>query len=136
MPAILHGFGRVIGLGARARAAMDARVDEIAGRPLADFRGAAMLARARLPTLVVHAPEDREIAFDEALALAAAGDFVHLERVAGAGHRRILHDPRTVGAVAAFLGDGRSDAPAEVPARTSPGASTADAPPSDSDRTG
>ena len=103
VPAIFAGFGRAVGLGARAQAAMDARVDELAGRPLADFRGAAMLRRLVLPTLVLHAPEDREVSFGEARALGAAGDFVRVEPVSGAGHRRILYDPRAVEAVAGFF---------------------------------
>ena len=144
VPAIFAGFGRTVGLGARAQAAMDARVDEIAGRPLGDFRGAAMLGRLRLPTLVVHAPDDREVDFDEALALAAAGDFVRLERVEGAGHRRILYDPRAVDAVAAFFGDGRpgtsaqgpADASAEAAAGTFAKASASDPPPPSAGGTG
>ena len=103
VPAIFAGFGALVGLGARAQAAMDGRVDELAGRPLADFRGADMLARLRLPTLVLHAPEDRDVGFDEARALEAAGDFVRLVPVPGAGHRRILYDPRAVEAVARFF---------------------------------
>ena len=51
VPAIFRGFGRLVGLGARAQAAMDARV----------------------------------------------------EPVPGVGHRRILHDPRAVEAVAGFF---------------------------------
>jgi len=53
---------------------------------------------------VLHASEDREVAFDEARALAGAGEFVRLEPIDGAGHRRILYDPRTVEAVAGFFG--------------------------------
>ena len=53
---------------------------------------------------MLHASEDREVAFDEARALAGAGEFVRLEPIDGAGHRRILYDPRTVEAVAGFFG--------------------------------
>ncbi len=82
--------------------ALAERVALIAGRPLADFIGAEQLARLALPTLVVHAPDDKEVAFTEALAFEKAGSHVALLRLPGLGHRRILADSQLGRAVGDF----------------------------------
>jgi hypothetical protein len=74
----------------------------VAGRPLEDFVGEVQLRDHPLPTLVVHAPDDREVAFDNALRFEAAGNHVRLLRAPGRGHRRILADSEVVSAVADF----------------------------------
>lgn len=102
MPAIFDDFGRFLGLGARAQIALADQVQRVAGRPLEDFVGEVQLRDHPLPTLVVHAPDDREVAFDNALRFEAAGNHVRLLRAPGRGHRRILADSEVVSAVADF----------------------------------
>jgi fermentation-respiration switch protein FrsA (DUF1100 family) len=102
MPAIFDDFGRFLGLEARAQMALADQVLRVAGRPLEDFVGEVQLRDHPLPTLVVHAPDDKEIAFDNALRFEAAGSHVRVMRAPGRGHRRILADSEVVSAVADF----------------------------------
>lgn len=101
MPAIFHDFGRFLGLRPHAQLALAARVQDVTGRPLEAFVAAHQLAEMNIDTLVLHAPDDREVAFSEALDFEAAGPHVQVRRMPGRGHRRILADSETAEAVAA-----------------------------------
>jgi len=52
---------------------------------------------------VLHCRDDRELGLENAQDLAAAGDFVRLETLAGLGHRRILQGKAAIRAVADFV---------------------------------
>ncbi|HTV71533.1 MAG TPA: alpha/beta fold hydrolase [Rhizobiaceae bacterium] len=93
MPMLFEDFGRFLNLGPKSQTAIAAQVERVAGHPLEDYVGADQLARLDLPTLVIHAPDDREISSDNAKAFAAAGTHVKLYWAKGLGHRRILADP-------------------------------------------
>jgi pimeloyl-ACP methyl ester carboxylesterase len=105
MPELFVWFGRTIGLTERGRQAMEANVLRLSGRALSTFEGDAMLRRAGIPTLVLHAPDDKEVAFLSAERLASAGPHVALQALPGLGHRRILYAPQTVEAARAFLAE-------------------------------
>jgi pimeloyl-ACP methyl ester carboxylesterase len=96
MPVLFNDFGRLLKLGPRTQSAMADQVRRIAGRPLDEFIGSRQLAETPVPTLVVHAPDDREVPADHAELFAAAGDHVRLRWAPGLGHRRILSDPDIV----------------------------------------
>ena len=102
MPALFGDFGQFLSLGARTQTALAERVTAIAGRPLSDFVVAEQLAGKAVPTLVIHAPDDREVSPREAEAIAAAGAHVSLDWAPGLGHRRILSDARVSQRIAAF----------------------------------
>jgi pimeloyl-ACP methyl ester carboxylesterase len=103
MPTLFRNFGSMVGLRPRAQSALEARVHELAGHPLTTFKGAEQLARVGTPTLVLHAPDDKEVPFADAEALAKAGPFVTLQPVPGAGHRRILHASQAIAAAVAHI---------------------------------
>lgn len=103
MPEVFEQYGRIVNVGPRSHRAISRRVQRVAGRPLEDFLGAKQLAGMERPTLVIHAPDDREVSAESAHRYAAAGSHVDLLWVDGAGHRRILGDPRTVDATVAFV---------------------------------
>jgi pimeloyl-ACP methyl ester carboxylesterase len=103
MPQIFHWFGQTIGLSERSQHWLDANVLRLAGRELSAFEGDALLRQANVPTLVLHAPDDKEVAFANAEALASAGGHVQLRPLPGLGHRRILYAPQTVEAARAFM---------------------------------
>jgi pimeloyl-ACP methyl ester carboxylesterase len=102
---VLDGFGRQINLGARSRDALAARIEKLTGRTVADFTGARLLAGLSMPTLIVHAPDDREVPAGDAEAYAAAGGHVRLLWAPGLGHRRILSDAAVIRAVVDFAVD-------------------------------
>jgi pimeloyl-ACP methyl ester carboxylesterase len=105
MPALFESFGRQINLGEKSYRGFAGRVERIAGYPLDHYVGSARLAEAAVPTLVLHAHDDREVAIDHPQDYAAAGDHVRLEWVDGLGHRRVLSDPRVVQKALAFLSE-------------------------------
>jgi pimeloyl-ACP methyl ester carboxylesterase len=97
-------FGRQLGLDAVVMAEMRRRSEErIQARwddlPLVPLRG----LEQRLPLLVVHDRDDREVRSTDGAAVAAAWPGARLLETQGLGHRRVLRDPAVVGSVAAFL---------------------------------
>jgi pimeloyl-ACP methyl ester carboxylesterase len=105
-------IGRRLGLGTRAQRAMDAVVIDLTGRPIETFEGTHMLAAAGVPTLVLHAPDDRDVPFTGAERLAVAPGAT-LVPIPGAGHRRIIHTRAAIAAATWFVtaehADSRSD---------------------------
>ncbi|MCX7304799.1 MAG: alpha/beta hydrolase [Hyphomicrobiales bacterium] len=96
MPHLFRDFGRFLNLGPRTQSAVADQVRRISGRPLDDFIGSHLLAATPVPTLVIHAPDDREVAAAHAELFALAGDHVRVLWAPGLGHRRILSDPAIV----------------------------------------
>ncbi|RUU48177.1 alpha/beta fold hydrolase [Mesorhizobium sp. M6A.T.Ca.TU.002.02.2.1] len=107
LPAIFNDFSRMLSVGPRSQAAMADRVERIAGRPLHEFVGDRQLARTPVPTLVIHAPDDREVSADHARLYAGAGDHVRLYWADGLGHRRILADKGVVERAIGFVAEHR-----------------------------
>ncbi|AZN99859.1 alpha/beta fold hydrolase [Mesorhizobium sp. M9A.F.Ca.ET.002.03.1.2] len=105
LPAIFNDFSRMLGVGPRSQAAMADRVERIAGRPLHEFTGDRQLASTPVPTLVIHAPDDREVSADHARLYAGAGDHVRLYWADGLGHRRILADKGVVERAVGFVAE-------------------------------
>ncbi len=109
IPVLFRDFGRMIGINSRAQAAFEQRVLELSGNTLDTFIGADQLRKAGVPTLVIHAPDDREVPYASAEAFTTAGPHVSLLAVAGMGHRRILYAPRVIKAAAEHM-DGKAAA--------------------------
>ena len=103
LPAVFGDFYRMLGIGPRTRDSVAARVRRLAGQPLETYDGTSQLAAAGVPTLVLHAPDDREVGEDHALAYGAAGPHVALHWAPGLGHRRILADPGALARMRDFV---------------------------------
>jgi pimeloyl-ACP methyl ester carboxylesterase len=103
LPAIFADFSRMLNVGPRSQAAMADRVEHLSGRPLHEFTGDRQLAHAPVPTLVIHAPDDREVSADHARRYAGAGGHVRLYWADGLGHRRILADKGVVERAVGFV---------------------------------
>lgn len=103
LPAIFADFSRALNVGPRSQSAMADTVERIAGRPLREFTGDRQLIEATVPTLVIHAPDDREVSADHARSYAGAGDHVELFWADGLGHRRILADKGVVKRAVGFV---------------------------------
>jgi pimeloyl-ACP methyl ester carboxylesterase len=110
LPALFGDFSRRLNVGPRSQGVMARQVRRLSGRALETFVGGRQLAEAKLPTLVVHAPDDREVSADHARDYAGAGDHVELQWAEGLGHRRILADPGVVARAVAFVGGRRGPA--------------------------
>ncbi|UCI05714.1 alpha/beta hydrolase [Mesorhizobium sp. B1-1-8] len=103
LPAIFDDFSSMLNVGPRSRIAMADRVKQLSGRPLSEFTGDRQLAETPVPTLVIHAPDDREVHADHAKRYAGAGDHVRLHWAEGLGHRRILADKDVVARAVGFV---------------------------------
>lgn len=79
-----------LGLSKRARQVFEGEVQRLTGRPLARFDGVSQLSEVGLPTLIVHARDDKEVASESAETYASAGPHVRLHWADGLGHRRII----------------------------------------------
>jgi pimeloyl-ACP methyl ester carboxylesterase len=106
MPQLFRWFGQTVGLSGRGQHWFDANVQRLSGRELNTFEGEMLLRQAQVQTLVLHAPDDKEVSFASAEALASAGDHVTVQPMQGLGHRRILYAPATVEAARSFMADG------------------------------
>jgi pimeloyl-ACP methyl ester carboxylesterase len=100
---IFDNFSRMLHVGPRSQRGMARMVERIAGRPLGEFVGGLQLAGTQLPTLVIHAHDDKEVSADHAEDYASAGDHVELCWADGLGHRRILADRAVIGHAVAFV---------------------------------
>ncbi|UVK52863.1 alpha/beta hydrolase [Mesorhizobium sp. AR02] len=107
LPAIFADFSRMLNVGPRSQVAMADRVQHLSGRPLHEFTGDRQLAQAPVPTLVIHAPDDREVPAEHAKRYAGAGGHVRLHWADGLGHRRILADKGVVERAVAFVAEHR-----------------------------
>jgi pimeloyl-ACP methyl ester carboxylesterase len=103
LPLVFDGFSQMLNVGPRSRTVMAGRVKRIAGRPLSDFVGDRQLAATQVPTLVIHAPDDREVSAEQARLYAAAGPHVEVYWANGLGHRRILSDSAVVERAVGFV---------------------------------
>ncbi len=108
MKAIFRWFGSTVGLGPKTQEAMELQVLRLSGNPVEAFSGDVQLKSLRLPTLIVHAPDDQQVEFSGAEAMSRAGDHVRLLRAEGLGHSRIISDARTLAEIAAFLNEDRA----------------------------
>lgn len=103
LPDVFDKFGAMLNLGPRTRRTVGRAVERIAGQPLERYVGSRQLAERPVPTLVIHAPDDREVSADSARMLATAGPHMSLHWAEGLGHRRILADPGVVAAAVGFV---------------------------------
>jgi len=104
MPRIFDNFAARHQMPPEAVPYLKSHVRRLTGHDVETFMGGEILSRVRLPTLVLHAPDDKEVIFENAEAFAAAGDHVRLIALPGLGHRRILYARETIAEAAAFMG--------------------------------
>lgn len=101
---VLRYFSRGLGLSDRASAALTRQLERATGRPAEASFAPQYLAASGVPTLVLHAQEDKEVGADAARAYAEAGPHVTLTWLEGLGHRRIVNSPEAIEAITKFLG--------------------------------
>jgi len=95
-------FATVFGLSEKTRAAMQKLVEARESMLMSQFEPAAVGARIRLPTLVVHDREDRINRFADGMSFTHEIKGAQLLATQGLGHRKILHDAEVIGKVAIF----------------------------------
>lgn len=100
-------FGRLVGAGQAVQRGMARRLERLVERPMRDFDLRYMPAvRTMPPALVIHDPDDKEVAYADGVGITSAWPGSTLLTTSGLGHRRILRDPAVVGAAVRFALDG------------------------------
>lgn len=100
---ITRRFGREQGLSLAAQLDFERRLERIAERRIETFTGVDLLREAGRPALLLHSPDDEEVAFTDAEAIAAGYPNATLEVYEALGHRKILYAPPAVRAIGAFI---------------------------------
>lgn len=101
---VLRYFSKGLGLRDGVSSALTAELERATGRPVEASFAPKYLAASGVPTLVLHAQEDKEVGADAARAYAEAGPNVTLTWLDGLGHRRIVNSPEAIEAITKFLG--------------------------------
>jgi pimeloyl-ACP methyl ester carboxylesterase len=94
---------RFIGLPVARVAGMTRRLTEILGRDLAFYDAVRAAAGLDIPALILHDPDDPEVPWENAEAIAQAWCGSRLVPMTGEGHYRILRSPRAIGQVVTFV---------------------------------
>ena len=105
---IFRWFGATVGLGRKSQAAMEDRVFQLSGNPIEAFSGKDQLEVMKIPTILVHAPDDKQVEYSGAVEMATAGNHVQLLSADGLGHSRIISDVKILSEIAAFLNEERA----------------------------
>jgi pimeloyl-ACP methyl ester carboxylesterase len=103
---LFKDLGRLLKLPVSAQAALERHVERIAGVPLSAFDAARAAGRNRVPMLVIHAEDDKEVAAEHARRYAASGPHVTLFWGNGLGHRRIVSTDLVIDRIVGFLAAG------------------------------
>lgn len=100
---ILSYFSRALGLKPMSAEALANELARATGRSVDAAFAPRYLSESGIPTLVLHAPEDKEVGADAARAYAEAGPHVTLQWMDGLGHRRIVNSPEVISSITSFL---------------------------------
>lgn len=99
-------LGKVLGLDEDVRARVHERLGDRFGVAIADVRAEALAPHMRMPLLVVHDEDDRNVPIRCGEVYAASWPGATLVRTRGLGHHRILRDDAVVRAVVRFVAEG------------------------------
>jgi hypothetical protein len=107
----LRRFLAMLGAPATLAPLVEARLSAGAGLGPRDVHVPTAARAMATPLLVVHDRTDREVPWEDGLAIAAAWPGARLWTTEGLGHRKLLRDPDVVARAVAFVGSGRAAAP-------------------------
>jgi pimeloyl-ACP methyl ester carboxylesterase len=96
-------FASLLGVADPVMTSMRERLEHRLGFDWEDMNVPALAPAMRIPLLVIHDHEDREIPWNNGAAIAAAWPGAQLVTTAGLGHHRIVSDPGVVQQVVNFL---------------------------------
>jgi len=99
----LKRFANAVGLPKRGADAFVASVERRVGRPAAEFDVRRIADRVKLPLLLIHDQNDRQVPVVEAARAAHALPDAELIVTRGLGHNRLLADPAVVTAIVEFV---------------------------------
>lgn len=95
-------FSKALGLAPARAMGMLRRVVQRVGRSVESLDAIVAARRADVPALIIHDPNDREVPWHFASAMADAWKSSRLVAAPSQGHKRILRDPSTIAAAVKF----------------------------------
>lgn len=101
-------FAEYLAIPDLVRSTMQRNLERRHGVAWGDLHIPSALRGVRVPGLVIHDADDRDVAFSDAEAIAGAWPGAELVRTGGLGHRAVMHDPQVLDTVQRFAG--RADA--------------------------
>jgi pimeloyl-ACP methyl ester carboxylesterase len=107
VPEVLEDFIRLIHLPRRALPSMVSALEARVHGSMESFEVSAFAHTVKIPVLIAHDTEDREVAYEHGPRLSELLG-ARLLTTTGHGHRRILFAPEVVSAIVEFVGEGRA----------------------------
>lgn len=96
-------FAALLGVDAPVMASMRGRLERRLGFAWSEMDVPILARDMRVPLLVIHDRDDREVGWDHGAAIARAWPGAELVTTTGLGHHRIVSDPSVIQQVLAFL---------------------------------
>jgi pimeloyl-ACP methyl ester carboxylesterase len=100
---VVQNFFKFIGLGLRAQKEFIRLITEKVGMAPADLDVSKLASSLKIPALIIHDEEDKEVRFPSAQMIHHAWPQSQLLITKGLGHRRILKDSKVIQRVADFI---------------------------------
>ena len=97
-------FAKAMGVSEGVRQSMQRHLEKIYGFRWQDIEGGRLASRMRLPALVIHDRNDREVPLAAGERIASHWSGAQFQVTEGLGHRRILRDAGVVDMAVRFLG--------------------------------
>lgn len=99
----LRIFGSALGVNGEVRARVKRRVEKRLGVPMEEMQAFGIAPSMRIPLLVIHDRNDKEVPFQIGREIAAIWPGAELLLTEGLGHQRILRDPGVTDAAVRFV---------------------------------
>jgi pimeloyl-ACP methyl ester carboxylesterase len=96
-------FAAVLGVDGLVMASMRGRLERRLGFSWKDLNIPVIAADMRVPLLVIHDRDDREVSWNDGAAIAQSWPGAELVTTTGLGHHRIVSDPAVIRQVVTFL---------------------------------
>jgi len=96
-------FAALLGVDGPVMASMRGRLERRLGFSWKDLNIPALAPGMRVPLLVIHDRDDREVGWGDGSAIAQSWPGAELVTTTGLGHHRIVSDPAVIGQVVTFL---------------------------------
>ncbi len=106
----IEAYSSALGLSAQRRADFISSCEAWLEQPFSSFEPLEAARKVKVPTLVLHSADDREVALEDGAQLATALEGTLLTKE-GLGHRKLLRDPSCVAETVVFLSEGTAQAP-------------------------
>jgi pimeloyl-ACP methyl ester carboxylesterase len=100
---ITQSFGDTLHLGPMAQRQFERQLERIAHRQIKTFSASRLLAKLKVPALLLHATDDQEVLFRCSKEIAESCPNAELKPLEHLGHRKILYAPPAIRAAQAFL---------------------------------